>query len=121
MDESNKECDIKSCPQYILIREFDLTRYARMNFGMFGGEEVTVKLRFKDEIMAVLIDRFGKGIPVSPAGREEWSETSVDVALSNQFLGWIFSFGARVRIAGPKAVADRFKNEIKSIEELYGI
>ena len=32
--------------------------YARMNFGMFGDEEVRAKLHFRNEMVGVLPDRF---------------------------------------------------------------
>jgi len=103
-----------------LFREFDMAAYARMNFGMFGGEEVRVKLAFKNELVGVLLDRFGKDIPIRSGSRSGWSETSVDVALSDQFLGWIFSLGSDVQITGPEEVVDRFASELGAISKLYG-
>ncbi|MBR5338151.1 MAG: WYL domain-containing protein [Lachnospiraceae bacterium] len=98
---------------------FNLARYAKMNFGMFGGEEVKIRLLFKDEMVGVLLDRFGKEIPIRPAGRKGWSETRVDVALSDQFLGWIFSLGTDVKIAGPEQVVERFKSELENVRKKY--
>ena len=101
------------------FKKFDMAAYARMNFGMFGGEEVRVKLLFEDSMVGVLLDRFGKDISIYRAKKKGWSETSVDVALSDQFLGWIFSLGTRVKIAGPDEVVERFHNEIKNLNKLY--
>nr|MCR5235209.1 WYL domain-containing protein [Lachnospiraceae bacterium] len=84
-----------------------------------GGEEVRVKLLFEDSMVGVLLDRFGKDISIYRAKKKGWSETSVDVALSDQFLGWIFSLGTRVKIAGPDEVVERFHNEIKNLNKLY--
>ena len=103
-----------------LFREFDMAAYARMNFGMFGGEEVRVKLAFKNELVGVLLDRFGKDIPIRSGSRSGWSETSVDVALSDQFLGWIFSLGSDVQITGPEEVVERFASELGAVSKLYG-
>ena len=101
------------------FKEFDMASYAKKNFGMFGGEEVTVKLEFKDQMVGVLLDRFGKEIPIHPAKKKGWSVTHVDVALSDQFLGWIFSLGADVKITGPKKVTDRFAAELAALQKLY--
>ena len=100
-----------------LFKEFNLAAYAKKSFGMFGGEETTVKLAFKDELVGVLIDRFGKDIPIHPAKREGWSVTHVTVALSDQFLGWIFSLGRNVKIEGPKEVVDKFQSELEALRE----
>ena len=101
------------------FRKFDMAAYTRMNFGMFGGEEVKVRLLFEDSMVGVLLDRFGKDISIYRAKKKGWSETTVNVALSDQFLGWIFSLGTRVKIAGPKEVVERFQEEIKNLNELY--
>ncbi|MCR4740484.1 MAG: WYL domain-containing protein [Lachnospiraceae bacterium] len=99
--------------------KFDIAAYSKMNFGMFGGEEVRVKLQFRDEMVGVLLDRFGKDITIRPVGKNGWSETNVDVALSDQFLGWIFSLGSGIKIAGPEKVVERFKEEIHDLDKIY--
>ncbi len=101
------------------FKNFDMAAYARMNFGMFGGKEVKVKLKFKDEMVGVLLDRFGKDITIRPTNEQGWSEANVDVALSDQFLGWIFSLGTNVKIVSPQEVVDRLIGDIKSIQGLY--
>ena len=100
------------------FKKSDIAAYAKTNFGMFGGEETKVKLEFKDEMVGVLIDRFGTDISIRPV-REGWSVTTVDVAVSEQFFGWVFGLGAQVKIVGPEDVVDRFKDELKGIQSQY--
>ena len=100
------------------FKKSDIAAYAKTNFGMFGGEEAKVKLEFKDEMVGVLIDRFGTDISIRPV-REGWSVTTVDVAVSEQFFGWVFGLGAKVKIVDPEDVVDRFKDELKSIQNQY--
>ena len=95
------------------FKQFDMAAYARMNFGVFGGEEVRVKLHFQNEMVGVLLDRFGKDISIYRTDKEGWSETYVDAALSDQFLGWIFSLGTKAKIVGPEEVVERFAGEIR--------
>ena len=101
------------------FKQFDMAAYARMNFGVFGGEEVRVNLHFQNEMVGVLLDRFGKDISIYRTDKEGWSETYVDVALSDQFLGWIFSLGTKVKIVGPDEVVERFAREIRAMNKLY--
>jgi predicted DNA-binding transcriptional regulator YafY len=101
------------------FEEFDMATYSRMNFGMFGGKEVKVKLKFKKDLVGVLLDRFGKDIAIRSTDDEEWAEANVDVALSEQFLGWIFSLGSSVKIVGPDEVVKRFTEDLGAIEKLY--
>ena len=101
------------------FKEFNLAKYAKMSFGMFSGEPVNVKIGFADELAGVFIDRFGKDIIIHPATQKGWSETNIDVSMSDQFLGWIFALGSKVRILGPKEVVSTFKNELESIRKQY--
>ncbi len=101
------------------FKEFDLAKYANMNFGMFGGENIRVSLEFANELAGVFIDRFGRDILIRPASREGWSETSVSVALSNQFLGWLFALGDAVLITGLGEVVEKYKKELKERLDKY--
>ncbi len=101
------------------FREFDLAKYAKMSFGMFSGKKESVKIAFNDDLAGVLIDRFGKDIPIHPSEKAGWSETRVDVAISDQFLGWIFGLGPGVKLLGPEDVVQRFRKELKALNELY--
>ncbi len=101
------------------FKDFNLAKYLKMSFGMYGGEPTTVKIAFENEKAGVFIDRFGRDIYISPSDKAGWSETNVDVALSNQFLGWIFALGTGVRILGPESVVKKYKEEIKNMAALY--
>jgi predicted DNA-binding transcriptional regulator YafY len=62
-----------------------------------------------------MIDRFGRDIPIQQSSIPGWSETVVDVALSDQFLGWIFALGTGVRILSPESVAKQFREELRNV------
>ena len=101
------------------FERFDMAAYARMNFSMFAGKEVRVKLRFENDFIGVMLDRFGKDIPIHRSDKEGWLETSFEVALSDQFLGWVFSLGTHVKIVEPEEVVERFRNEIRHLNQMY--
>ena len=96
----------------------NVTEYTKKNFGMFAGEEEMVKLEVHNRLIGVMIDRFGKDIMVIPAGKEHF-RINVKVAVSGQFLGWIFALGEEVKILGPETVVEKMKDEIKKIGMLY--
>lgn len=101
------------------FKEFNLAKYAKMSFGMFSGDPVNVKIGFDNEMAGVFIDRFGKDIMIHPSKKKGWSEFSVDVALSDQFFGWIFALGTKVKMLGPKNVVHKYKDEIIAMNKLY--
>ena len=102
------------------FREFNLAKYAKMSFGMFGGDPVRVKIAFLNDMAGIFIDRFGRDILIRPSKPKGWSEITVDVAVSDQFFGWIFALGTGVKILGPKGVVEKFKNELRGMSEMYG-
>ena len=63
---------------------------------MFGGEEETVKLQVSNGLAGVIIDRFGKDVMMIPVDEDHFN-VSVDVHVSRQFLGWVFSW---VKVSG---------------------
>lgn len=101
------------------FKEFNLADYSKMSFGMYGGEPTKVKITFENNMAGVFIDRFGRDIAIHPSKKKGWSETAVDVAVSDQFFGWIFALGTSVKIVGPKEVVKRFKAELKERSRIY--
>ena len=88
----------------------NMADYAKKSFSMFGGKEQEVKLLVENRLAGVIIDRFGKNVMLIPVDEEHFS-VNVDVYVSNQFLGWIFSLGESVKIVEPDEVVERMKQE----------
>ena len=100
------------------FKQFNLAAYAKKNFGMFGGEEENVRIQFSNELVGVVIDRFGKDVTISPVDDEHFT-VNVNVAISSQFFGWVFALGTGVKILGPSNVVERMKQEIDELHEFY--
>ena len=100
------------------FRDFDLAKYSKSLFGMFAGEEVSVSLEARNDMAAVLIDRFGKDISLIPKDEEHFT-THVNVALSRQFLGWIMALGDGILITGPEAAVQMMREETQRLAEQY--
>ena len=101
------------------FKQFNLAAYAKKNFGMFGGEEENVRIQFSNDLVGVVIDRFGKDIIISPIDDEHFT-VNVDVAIGSQFFGWVFALGMGVKILSPSSVVERMKQEVDALHELYG-
>ncbi len=101
------------------FKELDLAKYSKMSFGMFHGEPAKVKIAFQKELVGVFLDRFGRDISIHPSDKKDWYETYVDVAVSDQFLGWVFALGPDVKLLGPENVVKQFKDEVQERAKLY--
>lgn len=82
------------------FRNFDMARYSKQLFGMYGGEETVVTLEGDNDIAYVLIDRFGKDIYMVPKDGSHFT-ACVRVIPGKPFLGWIASLEGRVRVTAP--------------------
>lgn len=101
-----------------LFNEFDIATYTRKSFGMYGGEEQSVKLEFDNNLVGVVIDRFGKDIIIAPADQSHFT-VNVNVAVSDQFLGWVFALGDGAKILGPENVVEQMKELMKKAIKKY--
>lgn len=100
------------------FKKLDMADYAKKSFGMFGGKEQKVKLLVQNELAGVIIDRFGKDIMMIPKDEKHFT-VNVDVRVSNQFLGWVFSLGNGVKIISPDEVVEQMKREVERLREQY--
>ncbi|MBQ3575455.1 MAG: WYL domain-containing protein, partial [Clostridia bacterium] len=100
------------------FKAFDTAKYSNSLFGMFGGEESPVILQGENSMVNILIDRFGKDIPLV-AIDEEHFEAKVNVAVSPQFFGWIMALGKGITITGPEPVVRKMRNEIRRLQQQY--
>lgn len=98
--------------------KFDMALYAKKMFGMFAGEEESVKIECHNRLAGVMIDRFGKDITMIKKDSEHFT-VNVKVAVSKQFLAWVMALGSDAKIIGPDWVVQQVKDELKRLYELY--
>lgn len=98
------------------FKNFDMAEYSKSTFGMYQGKKTLVKIVFANPMVGVFIDRFGKDISIRKVD-DEHSEINVNVNVSPQFFGWIFSLGKDVKVAGPSEVVEEMKKEAEAFLE----
>lgn len=97
---------------------FDPADYAKKVFGMFGGEETAVEVKFKNSLAGVVIDRFGDEVFMRKLD-SEWFVARFKVAISPQFFSWIMSFGNRAEILAPYDVRQKMCELLKELTDMY--
>ena len=86
--------------------KFDLKAYKRETFGMYYGEKSDVTLSFPQELLDVVVERFGD-IPISSRGTDYLIRPTVRV--SKTFFAWLTMFEGKIRIISPQEVAGQYK------------
>jgi predicted DNA-binding transcriptional regulator YafY len=75
---------------------------------MFGGKVEPVTMVFQNRMMNAVIDRFGRDIMVMKEDDNHFRIT-VNVAVSNQFYGWVFGLGSEAEITAPAHVREEYR------------
>ena len=99
-----------------VVNEIKPDSYSKQHFGMFSGNVETVTLCFEKSAVGIVIDRFGKEIPVVPRDENKCA-THVTVNVSDTFFGWVASLRGRIRIEGPESVRQQFISFIDEIRQ----
>ncbi len=100
------------------FKKVDMSAYTKTVFGMFGGNEQSVKLRFSNRLIGAVLDRFGRNIIVIEDGNEHFT-VNINVAVSPQFFGWLFGFGTDAEILSPENVREEMKRLTAGVAEKY--
>ena len=97
---------------------FDLAEFSKKTFGMYGGRDEDVVLQCDNELIGVILDRFGREVMIMPVD-EGTFRVHVKAAVSHQFFGWVTGIGSRMRIAGPKEVRREYREYLQEILGMY--
>ena len=100
------------------FKKFDMSAYTKTVFGMFGGNEQKVKLRFSNHLVGAVLDRFGRDAIIIKDGEKHFTVT-VSVVVSPQFFGWVFGFGKEIEILSPEEVRIEMKKQAEEICRNY--
>lgn len=99
-----KILDADSIPQ---PDDFNVADFSKKVFEMFDGEPVRVKLKCTNDLMDVIIDRFGEDIDTDILDEKHFKVT-VDVSVSPTFYGWVFQFAGKMNILSPENIQAEF-------------
>ncbi|MDO4617222.1 MAG: WYL domain-containing protein [Lachnospiraceae bacterium] len=100
------------------FRNFDLAEFSKKTFGMFGGRDIEVSFCCENTLAGVMLDRFGREIPMIPADEEHFRTRAV-ISVSPQFFGWTAGLGAGIRIEGPEEVKAEYQLFLEKILQNY--
>ncbi len=102
--------DISIAPQ---PTDFSLADFIETKFGMYGGERVGLDLRFSNDLINPVLDRFGMKTPIIKDDDEHFI-AHIEASVSPVFFSWIFQFGDRAQIVQPARIAGDYVAFLKS-------
>lgn len=87
--------------------DYSIAAYGSKVFDMFDGHNATVTLRCKNDLMRVIVDRFGENVQTEVLDKAHFLAT-VDVSVSPTFFGWVFQFADEIQIISPPEIAHEY-------------
>ena len=85
---------------------------------MYSGELQSVTMRFPNNMVGTVLDRFGREVTLMKADDRHFRIT-VPIAVSPQFYGWVFGLKNMVTIESPQSVVDGMKEMLSAVEKRY--
>ncbi len=92
----------------------NMSGYSQRVFGMFMGEEETVRLRFRSHLASAVLDQFGRDILLVPDGEDHFI-FQAQVVISPLFFAWLFAFGTEAELLSPPHVREEYFQRLRNI------
>ncbi|MBM7552113.1 helix-turn-helix transcriptional regulator [Thalassobacillus pellis] len=104
--------------KFVQKEDFDISKYTHQLFHMFTGKEQWIEIKFADKLINVIIDRFGKNIPIK-AGDDGYFSIKTKAVISDGLVGWLLTWGESAEVLAPEELRERMKQEAEKIYHLY--
>lgn len=101
------------------VKKIDLETYTQTHFNMFEGDSELVTIRFTNDLLDAVYDRFGSKNARYVAVDSKHFTVTTRIHLSNPFYGWVFAFGNKAKIVSPQRAIDDFAKLVNSLSNMY--
>jgi len=102
----------------VVGKSFNLSEYIKKIFNMYGGETKTISLECDEDILNVVIDKFGDDLFLRK-GDNNKAYATIKADVSPTFFSWLFQLKTSVKIISPADVADEYKKYLDSVLKIY--
>ena len=78
-----------------------------------------MELLCHNKTIGIIMDRFGTETRICRVDEEHFQAT-INVVVSNNFLGWLIGLGDDIKIVGPENVLQMIQERVQSLTKMYG-
>lgn len=101
-----------------VFAKVDMAEYTKYTFSMYRGDMQPVTMRFTNDMVDAVMDRFGRDVLMLKVDDRHFEVTAV-VSVSPQFFGWVFGLGNKVEIIRPDNVRQKMKEALGEVSVKY--
>ncbi len=103
------------------VKEIDFTKYSLKYIGMNKGAVSRIHVTTPIDKVGVFIDRFGEDISIRAGENKSRRDIVFDVAVTDEFFGWLSGLGIEIRLIRPEPVVEKYKNYLIRLCNNYDI
>jgi predicted DNA-binding transcriptional regulator YafY len=92
--------------------------YLKKTFKMFGGDACRVEVKFTNDMINPIIDRFGEEVIIVPLDEDHF-KLMAEVNAGEGFISWILQLGEKAEILYPESLREEIKEKIELMRGLY--
>lgn len=98
--------------------DFDITEHLKRSFNMYPGIVNNVEVQFKNQLINVVIDRFGRNINIRKVN-EDWFVIKMKASISEGLVRWLLTWGSDAKVIEPSQLVKKLKAEAEKMQRLY--
>ena len=102
------------------IDDFNVTEYIDSTFNVFTGVKEMVKLKFTNDLLNPIIDKFGLDAHIKPED-EGHSILVAEAIVSEGFISWVIQFGGKIDLLEPVETREIIKEKILELNRVYRV
>lgn len=104
--------------QHYTNNEFDVVENVNKSFKMFQGRQEVIEIQCDNSLINIMIDKFGKDVPITILDDQSF-KIRVNAERSEGLIGWILTWGRKVKVLSPISLVNQVKEEIMQAAQQY--
>ena len=97
---------------------FDSADYATKLFNMYSGEPKPIELICDNDILEVMLDRFGDNVKIQRFDEEHFL-LKTNAVVSDGLTKWVVQFGGKIKVKAPNDLIYEVKKKANEILSCY--
>ncbi|WP_307323637.1 helix-turn-helix transcriptional regulator [Evansella vedderi] len=98
--------------------EFNITDHLKRCFNMYPGEVDNVEIQFSNQLINVVLDRFGRNINIKKVDEEKFS-IKISASVSDGLIRWLLTWASDAKVVSPPYLVKKIKDEVTKMYQNY--
>jgi predicted DNA-binding transcriptional regulator YafY len=99
---------------------FDMETFMKSSFGVFHGEPVEVKVRFRADIAGYITEKIWHDSQTIEHEKDGSILFTAEVAGTNEIKFWILNWGSKAEVLAPESLREEIRAEAEGMLQTYG-